>query len=122
MPTTYLTKNFTANAIAAGVTASTWFGPIGISHLDDLSFHIRNCASVPVNLRIMASSDAGGVYSAQMPVNKIINEDFVVKANNVHVNSIVGENSFNFITILASATAAVSIAEAIMVITGKKRN
>lgn len=121
MPVTHITKNIPGFAVATGASAGTLFGPILINYMDEVSFHIQNCATFPIQFRIIASSDYGQLYSNDIPTPQLQNGDLGVDGNSVHVNGIKGINSYKFLTILASATASVTSGVARMVITAKRR-
>ena len=121
MSVTNVNKTYSAaNAITTG-TALVMFGPIFISHLDDWTMYFKSTAAVPINFRLQGSIDKAREFAADIPLGQLTNDNFGVLANAVNINSIIGNNSYGYLTVLASATATIATDTVALKIQGKVR-
>lgn len=109
-----------ANAISTGTSALV-FGPIPVDHLNNFAVFIANSASVTINFRFRTSTDKARNIEDDFPNGSFTNTQAVaVNSGQRVVRTLYGDaNPFRYITILGSATAAVTSSQVSLTITGR---
>jgi hypothetical protein len=110
-----------ANAIAAGTTATLLFGPVPVDHLNNFALHFTNSGSEVLYLSIKTSYDEGRSVEDDFPLGSFTNSACVaVRSGSTLVRSLYGDsNPFRYITVLGSATAALTAASMNLKISGR---
>lgn len=108
MPVRQFVKTYSqANAVASGASV-VLFGPIPVDHLSSLNFTVKNTSTLPIVIQVRQSSDKDRNFETPIHTANLTNTDFTVSSSQLSAYTVVSVNSFRYITILASATAAVS--------------